>query len=193
MKVIAIGVNSAFATGPYEDVITVKQARELYLKMANSSAFENASEDVIAAEIEKLSQRVYTPRWQSNFLIEFDMPGKKGKRPYRLLVDAGGDVRHALKNLGLTSGDMDGVYISHPHNDHIGGMEYLALTTFFNPFYTPAKQEWLNNQFIADKLFLESEWWPVPPANTKPDLFIHRKVLGPLKREIGRASCRERV
>lgn len=185
MKVTAIGVNSAFATGTYEEIISVKQARELILKLANSPEFENASEDVIATEISKLSQHHYTPKWQSNFLLEFDMPSKRGKRPYRLLLDAGGDVRHALKGINLTSSDIDGVYISHPHNDHIGGIEYLALTTFFNPFYTPAKKEWLQNQFIADKLFLEHEWWPAPPGNTKPDLFVHRKVLGPLKRAVG--------
>jgi hypothetical protein len=185
MKIIGIGVNSAFALGPYEDVITVKQARELCLKIASNPEFKNASEPEIEAEINHLSQRLYTPRWQSNFLIEFEMPSKKGKRPYRLLIDAGGDIRHALKGAGLTSADIDGVYISHPHNDHIGGMEYLALTTFFNPFYTPAKQRWLSNQFIADKLFLEHDWWPVPPGNTKPDLFIHAKVLGSLKRAVG--------
>ncbi|MDM8560927.1 MBL fold metallo-hydrolase [Candidatus Parabeggiatoa sp. HSG14] len=186
MKVIAIGVHSAFATGTYEEVIPIKQVRELVTKIIHSPELINASEEIITAEISKQSQHLYTHKWQSNFLIEFDnTPGKKGKRPYRLLVDAGGDVRHALKNSGLTSGDIDGVYISHPHNDHIGGMEYLALTTFFNPFYTPMKKEWLNNQFIADKLFLEQEWWPVPPGNTKPDLFIHSKVLKPLKRAVG--------
>ncbi len=185
MKVTAIGVHSAFGIGAYEEVITAKQAYELALKIAKSPQLHQTSEEAIAAEINKLTQRFYLPKWQSNFLIEFDMPSKRGKRPYRLLLDAGGDVRHALNGLGLTSSDIDGVYISHPHNDHIGGMEYLALTTFFNPFYTPPKQEWLKNQFIADKLFLEHEWWPVPPGNTKPDLFIHRKVLSPLKRAVG--------
>jgi len=85
----------------------------------------------------------------------------------------------------MSSKDIDGVYISHPHNDHIGGMEYLGLTTLFNPFYTPAKKEWLGDQFVADKLFLEQKWWPTPPDNAKPDLFIHRKVLEPLKRSLG--------
>jgi hypothetical protein len=185
MKVTAIGVHSAFATGIYENAIAAKPAYELAVKIAKSPEYKDISEEQLASEINKLCQRVYIPKWQSNFLLEFDMSGKRSKRPYRLLLDAGGDVRHGLKNLGLTSADIDGVYISHPHNDHIGGMEYLALTTFFNPFYASAKREWLNNQFIADKLFLEQEWWPVPPGNTRPDLFIHRKVLEPLKRAVG--------
>lgn len=189
MKITAVGVHSAFGTGSYQDVISVKQARELVFKIAHSPELKDISkedkDEIITAEINKLSQRLYTPKWHSNFLVEFDMPSKRGKKPYRLLVDAGADIRHALKGLGLSSADIDGVYVSHPHNDHIGGMEYLALTTLFNPFYTQAKQRWLDNQFIADKLFLEQEWWPVPPGNTKPDLFVHRKVLEPLKRALG--------
>jgi hypothetical protein len=181
MRVTAIGVHSAFATGEYQEVISVEQARELVL----SPEFKDASEEVIDAEISKLSQCLYMPKWHSNFLIEFNTPSKKGKKPYRLLVDAGGDIRHALKGVGLTSADIDGIYISHPHNDHIGGMEYLALTTFFNPFYTPTKKEWINNQSLTDKLFLENESWPVPPSDTKPDLFVHKKVLSPLKRALG--------
>ncbi|MDM8517855.1 MBL fold metallo-hydrolase [Desulfobacterales bacterium HSG16] len=185
MKITAIGVHSAFATGEYQQVVTTGQAFELAMKIAKKPEFKDASEDEIKAEIEKCSQKLYKPKWQSNFLIEFDAPGKNDKSPYRLLIDAGGDVRHALAAIGLTSADIDGVYISHPHADHIGGMEYLALTTLFNPFYTPAKKEWLGGQFIADKLFLEYKSWPMPPGNAKPDVFIHRKVLEPLKRAVG--------
>jgi len=182
MKITAIGVNSAFATGIYEDVITVEHACEIAFKLATLPGFRN--KETIRAEIRKHSEQLYKPKWQSNFLIEFDMLGKRGKSPYRLLLDIGGDARHALKAAGLTSSDIDGVYISHPHNDHIGGIEYLGLTTLFNPFYTPAKKKWLGEQFIADKLFLEQEWWSGPPGNAKPDLFIHRKVLEPMKRAV---------
>ncbi|MCP4353301.1 MAG: MBL fold metallo-hydrolase [Desulfobacterales bacterium] len=185
MKITALGVNSAFATGCYEDAIPAKQVLDIITELTNSREFEDMSEDAIAAEIMKLSRRVYMPKWHSNFLIEFDMPGKRRKSPYRLLVDVGGDIRHTMKGVGISSADIDGVYISHPHNDHIGGIEYLGLTTLFNPYYTPAKKEWLNDQFIVDKLFLEQEWWPRPPENARPDLFIHRKVLEPLKRAVG--------
>ncbi len=184
MKVTALGVNSAFATGRYEPGIPVEQAVALVIKLAKSSEAENLSPERIKQEVQAISEQWYAPKWQSNFLVEFDMPGKKGKPPYRLLIDAGADIRHALKGAGLNSNDIDGVYISHPHNDHIGGMECLGLTTLFNPFYTPAKKEWLGDQFIADKLFLEHEWWPTPPDNAKPDLFIHHKVLGPLRRAL---------
>lgn len=184
MKITALGANSAFATGTYEDVITLEDAREVALHIANSPEFKEASASEVMAEIKKRKQRRYRPLWQSTFLIEFDAPSKRGKDCYRLLIDAGGDVRHAMKGVGLTANDIDGVYISHPHSDHIGGMEYLGLTTIFNPFYTLAKKEWLSDQFIVDKLFLEQKWWPNPPDNAKPDLFIHRKVLEPLKRAI---------
>jgi len=185
MKVIALGANSAFATGEYEQGVTIQQAVELIMKFARLPKFKDMPKKIVAKEVEKFSQRFYLPKWQSNFLIEFDMPGKKMRPPYRLLIDAGADIRHALKGIGLLSKDIDGVYISHPHNDHIGGMEYLGLTTLFNPYYTPAKKEWLGDQFIADKLFLEEQWWPKPPENAKPDLYVHRKVLEPLKRALG--------
>lgn len=185
MKITALGVNSAFATGQYEWGVTMPQVIELAKHVAQLPEFKEMPEETIIKEVERISRQMYIPKWQSNFLIEFDMPGKKGVAPYRLLLDAGADVRHALKGVGLTSNDIDGVYISHPHSDHIGGMEYLALTTLFNPAYTPAKKEWLNGTFIADKLFFEQHAWPEPPKNAKPDLFIHRKVLEPLKRAVG--------
>lgn len=63
--------------------------------------------------------------YHPNLLIESN--GKK------LLVDAGGDIRFALRDIGMSSADIDSVYITHLHNDHIGGMEYIAFTTFFSP------------------------------------------------------------
>jgi len=69
--------------------------------------------------------------WQSNLLLTNhymeDVP------PSRLLIDCGGDVRHGLAELGLNFNDIDGVYISHLHADHIGGLEGLAFTTYFTP------------------------------------------------------------
>lgn len=68
--------------------------------------------------------------WQSNALVIADS-GKK------LLIDAGGDIRHSIKELGVTNmnvGDeIDAVYVSHCHADHIGGLEWLGFCTYFNP------------------------------------------------------------
>lgn len=186
MKVTALGVSSAFATGTYTDAIAVEQVCGLVKELATAPDSKELSDEAILSKLKAQSSRYYLPKWHSNFLLEFNMPNKRGKPgPYRLLLDAGADVRHSLKGIGLTSSDIDGIYISHPHSDHIGGMEYVALTTLFNPFFTAKKKEWLGSQFIADKLFLEQEMWPSPPANAKPDLFIHSKVLSPLRRAIG--------
>ncbi len=183
MKITALGVSSAFTTGPYKEAVSADDPE--LLKIVRSTEFEDASEEVIKAEIARLSERLYQPRWQSNFLIEFDMPSKRdGEKPYRLLLDIGGDARHALKNLEMTSAHIDGFYISHVHNDHIGGIEWMGLTTFFNPVYTLAKKEWLGDEFIADKLS-RKEWRSGLPPNTKPDIFIHQKVLGAVRRAVG--------
>jgi ribonuclease BN (tRNA processing enzyme) len=72
-----------------------------------------------------------TDYFQSNMLIT----SRSGKK---LLLDCGSDARFALaehssRHHGLTSLNIDAVYISHLHADHIGGMEWLAFTTYFNP------------------------------------------------------------
>jgi ribonuclease BN (tRNA processing enzyme) len=68
--------------------------------------------------------------WQSNFMIE----AKSGKR---LLIDCGGDARHALREHGVHNGNIheniDGVYVSHLHGDHIHGLEWIAFCTYFHP------------------------------------------------------------
>jgi len=51
----------------------------------------------------------------------------------RLLIDAGVDLRHSLRAQGSSYLDIDDVYISHLHSDHIGGLEYLGLSGRFDP------------------------------------------------------------
>lgn len=51
----------------------------------------------------------------------------------RLLIDCGTDIRHSLGHAGLTYLDIDGVYISHFHADHAGGLEWLAFASKFDP------------------------------------------------------------
>ena len=65
--------------------------------------------------------------YQSNAIIEADDDTRK------FLLDCGGDARHALRELGITHRDIDAVYISHLHADHIGGMEWLGFCTYFDP------------------------------------------------------------
>ena len=56
-----------------------------------------------------------------------------------LLIDCGSDVRFALGEMGLGFKDIDAVYISHLHSDHIGGLEWLAFGTYFTPDCFPPK------------------------------------------------------
>jgi ribonuclease BN (tRNA processing enzyme) len=49
----------------------------------------------------------------------------------KMLVDCGGDARFSLAESGIYPTDLDAVYISHLHSDHIGGMEWLAISTYF--------------------------------------------------------------
>jgi len=63
--------------------------------------------------------------FHTNTIIE-----RNGKK---LLLDAGSDIRFALKNIDMSYKDLDAVYITHLHGDHCGGLEYLAFTTYFDP------------------------------------------------------------
>lgn len=63
--------------------------------------------------------------FQSNMILQSDT----GKR---LLIDCGSDARHSLKAAGFTYKDIDCVYVSHFHADHVGGLEWLAFCSYFD-------------------------------------------------------------
>lgn len=69
--------------------------------------------------------------FQSNAILETIDDVNKEHRI--LLIDCGSDARFSLKEIGKSYADIHGVYISHLHADHIGGLEWLALSTYFNP------------------------------------------------------------
>jgi ribonuclease BN (tRNA processing enzyme) len=50
-----------------------------------------------------------------------------------LLIDCGSDIRFSLAKQKLTYRDITHVYISHLHADHVGGLEWLALSRYFDP------------------------------------------------------------
>ncbi|OGG93394.1 MAG: hypothetical protein A2527_01610 [Candidatus Lambdaproteobacteria bacterium RIFOXYD2_FULL_50_16] len=64
--------------------------------------------------------------FQSNMLLTADS-GKK------LLIDCGSDLRFAMAEAGVGVGQIDALYLSHQHADHLGGVEWLAYATFFAP------------------------------------------------------------
>lgn len=64
--------------------------------------------------------------YQSNILLE-------GPNNKRLLIDCGTDVRHSLQTAHLSYKDIDAIYISHFHFDHVGGLEWLAFSFYFDP------------------------------------------------------------
>jgi len=83
--------------------------------------------------------------FQTNALIEFESG-------YKLLIDCGGDIRFALEEKGLSYLDINGVYISHLHADHIGGLEYLAFATYFDPRYK-GHPDLYTSEFLVDDLW----------------------------------------
>jgi len=72
----------------------------------------------------------------------------------KMLIDAGGDLRFSLKTLGYNYKEIDSIYISHLHNDHIGGMEYLAFGSYFDA--NCAKIHLYIHKLLVDELWFNS-------------------------------------
>ncbi|OGV36834.1 MAG: hypothetical protein A3E88_00435 [Legionellales bacterium RIFCSPHIGHO2_12_FULL_35_11] len=63
-------------------------------------------------------------KFQSNMVLT----SSSGKN---LLIDCGSDIKHSLIQQNFSHNDIDAVYISHLHADHVGGMEWLGLSKLF--------------------------------------------------------------
>ena len=59
--------------------------------------------------------------YNNNLLVEF--------AGTNLLIDCGNKAPIAMHELGLTTAEIDNIFITHLHADHIGGLEEVALTT----------------------------------------------------------------
>ena len=62
--------------------------------------------------------------FNTNMLIQADSM-------QRLLIDCGSDIRHSLFEQGYTISDVNAVYLSHLHADHVGGLEWLGFSKYF--------------------------------------------------------------
>jgi hypothetical protein len=89
--------------------------------------------------------------WQSNMLLEMG-PCDGYLNGVKMLFDCGGDIRWSLAEHGLSALDINAVYISHLHNDHIGGLEYLAFLSYFGKTARGGMKPKLiaNSQLIGD-------------------------------------------
>lgn len=67
-----------------------------------------------------------------------------------LLFDAGGDVRFALDEQGMSYKDINAMYLSHQHADHIGGVEYVAFCSHFDPSVEHKVQLFGNSKLLRD-------------------------------------------
>jgi ribonuclease BN (tRNA processing enzyme) len=86
-----------------------------------------------------------TKNFNQQFLLE-----ENGRK---LLIDCGWTTRFALLNAGINIMDIDDIYISHLHSDHIGGLECMAFLRY----------DWKNRPRVYD-----DKWTDVDERNNIP-------------------------
>ena len=80
--------------------------------------------------------------WGFSALVEVPNLDKSEKKFVRILFDTGGDGKILLSNmgkLGIDPASIDEIFISHPHLDHIGGLdEFLKINPNIDRIYVPS-------------------------------------------------------
>jgi ribonuclease BN (tRNA processing enzyme) len=72
--------------------------------------------------------------FHSNLLLIAENEAKTiNKEEKKLLIDCGSDIRFSLHKLGFSYLDITDIFISHLHSDHAGGLEYIGLSSKFDP------------------------------------------------------------
>lgn len=67
--------------------------------------------------------------FHSNVLLELEDGGAA------MLIDCGSDIRHSLDAAEKNFTNIDTIYVSHIHADHIGGLEWAGFASYFSPEY----------------------------------------------------------
>lgn len=85
---------------------------------------------------------VDSSNYQSNILLTLN--------ENTLLLDAGSDLRFSMHELQLSYHDIKNIYISHLHSDHIGGLEWIALSSKFDPNYIGKPNLYISCNIVND-------------------------------------------
>ncbi len=93
----------------------------------------------------------------------------------RMLIDCGSRVPLALINAGIKPSEIDTIYISHAHADHVGGLEEMAFSRYdwarrprsWDDYAAPVKRDYFEPgvtyapyapRLIANEKLLEELW-----------------------------------
>ena len=87
--------------------------------------------------------------FNQSFVVEED--GRK------LLIDCGYQVPTALRAGGISYQEIDDIYISHLHADHVGGLEFIAFQRY-NWAAKPRQADEKSPRIIGNKQLLEDLW-----------------------------------